>query len=229
MPDIIELTLPVSDRTDPQLEFNNRSGGVGLDGVEQILSPLSERWRYQAVIPIHREAQARAIRSVKSRLKGRLNFLLVRLCDQYRLTKRDLGDLSDNVTPIPFSDGALFSDGSGFAPTTANALVTVGAGENSETLTIRASDMGGAIVSGVFFSVNYWLHQIDDWVVDGSNYVLTISPPLRQLVTAGTLINLDAESLWQLADDDQGRLDLQIGRFGAVTLALVEPIGRRPV
>lgn len=223
--DIIELNLPMADRTDPQLSYNSRSGGLAIDGSEQIISPLSERWRFTAVFPIHNKIGARIIRRAKSKLKGRFNYLQLRVCDQYRITRRDIGAWSD-TDPVTHSDGSFFSDGSGYALTQPKAPVTADALKNSSVVTVRASDFAGAMTAGVFFSINFSLYQVDDWELVGDNYVLQISPPLRANINTEDEADFDAVCYWRLESDDDGRLDLQIGRFGAVTLNLVEPIGR---
>lgn len=223
MPDIVELILPMSDRTDPQLSFNTRSGGIALDGAEQILSPLSERWRFSAVFPIRNAATARAIRVAKSRLKGRFNYLLLRICDQYRITRKDVQAWSSS-DPVPHSDGSFFSDGSGYALSSPKSPITVAADINATEVSVRASDFSGAMTAGVFFSINYKLYHVDGWELVGANYVLQISPPLRAAVTTDDEADFDAASYWRLESDEEGSLMLRGGRIGAVTLNLVEPI-----
>jgi hypothetical protein len=228
MPDIIDLpaNLWFGDRTDPQIIFNTRDGGRGLDGTQQIISPLSQYWRFRAVIPILRKDQALSIRTVKSRLQGRFNYLRARLCDQFRITRKDIGAWSPPSVIIPHSDGAPFSDYSGYALAQPRSPVMAAAAANALTVTVRASDFGGYMTAGVFFSIRYWLYQVDDWELVGDNYVLTISPPLRTEVTTDDEADFAAEALWRLDTDDSGRLDLTGGRFGFVELNLVEPVGR---
>ena len=230
MPDIVELTLCMSDRTDPQLAFNTRSGGIAIDGSEQILSPLSERWTFSAVFPIFNERQARTIRVAKSKLKGNFNYLMLRLCDQYRITRRDIGAVY-NGSSVPHSDDTFFSDGSGYKLASPTSPIMQAAAANADEILVRASDFAGGITAGVFFSINYYLYQVDDWELDGeepeeSVYRLKISPPLREAVTTTDEADFDAKSLWRLESADDGALALRIGKFGAVTLNLVEPIGR---
>lgn len=225
MVDVVELTLPISDRSDPALSFITRSAGLGLDGSEQIISPLTALWRWRVVIPIRTKEDARGIRIVKSRLRGRFNYLMTRVCDQYRITRRDIGlaPLSRDVT---HSDTALFSDYYGYQKSQPTSAIMESAPLNSSSLVIRASDMAGYMTAGVFFSVNYFLYQIDAWELSGGGetYSLQISPPLRQSVSTEDYVDFDAKCYWRLASDDAGSLDLQIGRFGSVTLDLVEPV-----
>lgn len=230
MVDTIELILPMSDRTDPQLAFNTRSPGMAIDGSEQIISPLSERWTFSAVFPITDAIAARTIRVIKSRLKGRFNYLLLRVCDQYRITPREIGlTPSNEESGIPHSDGAYFGDGTGYAvgsqPT---AAVAAEADANATQIIIAAAPFNGKMTAGVFFDINHYLYQIDGWELseDGETYTLDISPPLRVAITTSDIADFDAKCLWRLENDSEGRLDLRVGKYGAVTLNLVEPIGR---
>jgi len=226
MPEIIEFpaNLTITDRTDPQLGFNTRSPGVAIDGSEQVISPLSELWRYRVIIPIITKDQARSLRVIKSALKGRFNYLLLRLCDQYRISRKDIGLPPDGT--VMHSDGSTFSDGSGYRLAEPSPPLVEDAAENAVTITVRASDFEGYMTSGVFFSIDYWLYQVDDWELDGANYILQISPPLRGAVAAGTEADFSALSIWRLDADASGNLDLNIGKFGFAELALVEPVGR---
>lgn len=220
MPDIVDFppNLRITNRSDPTLSFNTRTPGVSIDGSQQIISPLSERWVWNAAIPIMTKEDARAIRIVKSLLKGRFNWLAVRICDQYRITRKDIGAYGGST----HSDGSTFSDGSTYAKSSPTSPIMVAAEENDTSITIRASDLGGYMTAGVFFSINYFLYHIDSWVLDGSNFILEISPPLRQDVTIEDEANFDAVAIWR-AEEDAIPLELQIGKYGSVMLNLVEP------
>lgn len=221
MPDIIDLpgNLSIGDRTDPQLISNARSGGVSISGIEQIISPLSQRWVWRATIPIHRKDQARSLRVVLAQLQGRFNYLRARICDQYRISRREMGAFPFKGS-VPHSDGAYFSDGAGYALAGGTAYPAGNRPPGVRTLTVVPSDL--PIVSGVFFSINSWLYVVENYE-DGE---ITFSPPLREPLSTESELNFDAECLWQLSDNSTGALNLQIGRFGTVTLDLVEPLGR---
>ena len=227
MPDIVEWSTPIGDRTDPQLEFNNRSGGVALNGAEQILSPLSSRWRYVISVPANNKARVRALRTVKSKLKGRLNLLRLRVCDQYRINFRDIG-LVPTPTGTPHSDETLFDDDVGYSIGMPPAPVVADGAAGTTVVVIDAAIYAAAMTAGVFFSINDRLYQVDDWELNDAETEITmqISPPLREAIVVGDEVNFDATCLWQLAADEEGSLNLQIGRFGTVTMSLVEPIGR---
>lgn len=221
MPDIVELNMRMTDRTDPQIVPMTRSGGVALSGGKQILSPLVSRWQFSAEFPILDAAGARTMRVVKSKLMGQFNYLLLRVCDQYRITAQNVGA---EIETVPHSDDAPFSDDSEYAVSQPSSPIMEAAGINSPTVVVRASDLAEAITAGVLVSINYRLYQIDNWSVDGSNYILEINPPLREAVTTDDEVNFDAKCIWRLVADDEGRTNLTVGKYGMVTLNLVEPV-----
>jgi hypothetical protein len=229
--DIIDFpaSLRITDRDDPFLVPNVRSGGVAMDGGEQVISPLTNRWRWRIVIPIRNKADARAYRTLILRLNGRYNYLRVPTCDRYRLSRKDVGATYPGDA-VPFSDDSTFSDGSGFALAQPSAAVTAAGAAGDGTLTVDAAAFAGAITAGVFFAVNDWLYAITDWSDDGSgNYVLTISPTLREAVTTADVADFRAPAIWALAADDSGIVSLRGGRLGEAVLDLIEPLGRRIV
>lgn len=223
MPIIVDLAQPISDRTDPQLMFNSRGGGVALNAMEQVISPLTAVWRWRCVLPIHNAAGARSIRVVKAKLQGRFNYLRTRVCDRYRISRREVGAVNGEV---PYSDSAFHSDGTGFALAQPNTELLSGATRGSTTITALALPLAGAMTAGVFFSINEYLYQVEDWEADGAAISIKFSPPLRAAVYEGDTVDFDAKAIWNLESDDTGRLDLRLGRFGAVELNLVEALGR---
>lgn len=217
--------LKISDRSDPLLVQNTRSGGMGIDGTEQVLSPLSGRWEWRVAIPIRTEDQARQLRVLKSRAMGRYNYVRVALCDQYRITLKDVGGTYPEPG-IPHDDDTLFSDDTGYQNGVTSPIMADAAAGSTE-IEIRASDLNGQMAEGVYFSINEWLYLVESFEVDGSNYVLTFQPPLRQAVTTSDEANFSAIALWSFVSDVTGDIDLQIGRFGTAALNFVEPVGRR--
>lgn len=223
MPEIINLSQPISDRTDPRLVPNTRSGGIALNGVEQVISPLSSVWKWTAHLPIHNAATARSWRSTRAQLEGRWNYLRMRICDRYRISRRDVG--ATDPGPVPYSDGAFHSDGTGFKLAQPNAPILSAALAGATQIVISAPEFGGAMSAGLFFSINDRLYIVTDWEQDGDEYAVTFKPGLRAAVDEGDTADFDAKAIWRLETDDEGRMDLRVGRFGSVQINLVEPLG----
>jgi len=231
MPDIIDLpgNLSIGDRNDPQLIATTRSGGVTLSGIEQIISPLTQRWVWSVNIRIRREDQARSLRVVLAQLQGRYNYLRTSICDRYRVSRREMGATPISGRGVPHSDGAYFSDDTGYRLAGGTAPLVASAAAGSSQIIL---DTSIPLVPGTFFSINSWLYVIDsiedpiDLDNPGTQRVVNVSPPLRQAVSTDDEVNFDAECLWRLAADDTGTLPLKAGRLGNVVLDLVEPVGR---
>lgn len=224
MPSIIDLTgLPISDRTDPRLVANTRSGGVSLAGTEQIVSPLSSVWKWRIILPINTVARARSWRSINAQLDGRYNYIRARACDRYRIGRNDVGASGG---PVTYGDGAYHSDDTPFALAQPNAPILAAAERGATAVTVSGTEFDGAMSAGLFFSINDYLHVVTGWEEDGGEIALTFKPGLREAVEEGDEANFDARSVWTLDSDDEGRMDLRLGRFGAVELNLTEAIGR---
>lgn len=225
MPTIVDLAQPISDRSDPHLIYNSRGGGAALNGVEQVISPLTAVWRWDCIVPVNNAARARSIRVVKSKLMGRFNYLRTRICDRYRITRRDVGAVYDGSS-VPYGDGAFHSDGTGFALAQPATSMLVAAARSATSIVVLGSPLAGGMTAGVFFSINDYLYQVEEWETDGVAMNIVFSPPLRAAAEEGDTVDFDAKAIWSLEADDTGHLDLRIGRFGAVQLKLVEALGR---
>lgn len=255
MPEVFDWpgNLKISDRSDPMLVPMTRSGGMALNGDEQIISPLSARWEWSITVPIRTKDQARALRAILAQAKGRFNYLRVRVCDMYRISRREMG-ASPFTGEVPHSDMTYFSDGSGYQLSGGSAeIASTIAGQTSFTV-----DPGFEISSGTFFSIDDWLYVITDvddadispadgWVLETGSWVDTgywlegldwaeypplsttnrtihFEPPIRE--SGGEEMLFNATAIWRLASDREGQLPLTIGKFGTVTINFVEPVGR---
>jgi hypothetical protein len=229
MPEIIDMAgLPISDRTDPILVPNTRSGGMAINGVEQVVSPLSSQWKFRAILPINTVGRARAWRATLAKMEGRWNYLRFRICDRARIGRRDIGAVFDG-SEVPHSDDTYFSDESGYALASPASPLQVASERGATSVRVLASDFAGAMTAGVFFSVNDWLHVVTDWALagDDNEYIdITFKPPLRAAADVGDTVDFDAKAIWVFDADDVGKMPLRLGRFGEVELMLTEAIGR---
>lgn len=228
MPTIIDLSQPISDRTDPILVPNTRSGGTSIAGTEQVISPLTSIWRWRIVLPINTVGRARAWRATVAKLDGRFNYIRASVCDAYRIGRRDIGAWSSS-DPVPHSDDSFFSDGTGYALAQPNSPIQVAAARGDTSVRVLASDFAGAMTAGVFASVNDYLLVVTDWTYAGDDdefIDVEFKPPLRAAVDVGDTLDFAAKAIWTLDADDMGRMPLRLGRFGEVELNLTEALGR---
>lgn len=232
MPDIVDFPggIPRGDRTDPQLIANNRSGGMSINGFEQVIGSLSQRWEWSISFPIFKPYHMRGMRAFLAETQGRFNYVRIRLCDLYRMNRIEMGaipGITGNYS-VPHSDGAYFSDGSGYH--VAGGMTPI-SGAIAEGATSMMIDPGFRIIPGTFFSINEWLYvirRIDDPVEGDPDTMRMIhfSPPLREPASSEDEINFDAVCIWRMATDREGTANLRAGKFGSVTLNFVEPVGR---
>lgn len=105
------------------------------------------------------------------------------------------------VSGIPHSDGALFSDGAGHRQSTVVAEIAEAADLGAGTISLRVLS-GGALVGGEMFSfyhsTKFWrLYGIADIDAvtpnpDGSNtYAVSVTPPLRDDIAARSPAKFD--------------------------------------
>lgn len=192
----------------PFLRPLSRSGGVSLNGVEQVIASPALRWEF--TISVGREFNGETLRQFEAlvaRMRGRRNVAVISLCDPYRY--------GDQVSPAqePWSDGTWFTDGTGWAapgtqPMTTAAAAPVGA----ETLrTVLTNPRRPQLRVGDFFSVDQRLYRVE--TVDGTD--ITFGPPLRVALPAGTVLDTDpARGMFRFATDGEGQRQREFMRWG---------------
>lgn len=219
------------------LYWPTRSTGEALGGDEQIGSALSARWQLSLTFSINREARVRTYRGVKASLKGRYVAVRFPIFDPFRVSVVDAGGLPLTPGGIPFSDGAFFSDGTGFASPDVTTTVTAVAALRSETIELDVGSINDALGFGQFLSVldpalplnaQDWLHVITDvGELADEKRTFTIAPPLRNAVSIGDEVKIGRPmSLFRLKDDMSGSVSMQYGRFGQPSMDFVEVMRR---
>lgn len=131
---------------------------------------------------------------------------------------------------IPHSDGSLFSDGTGYAQPLVVAETVGAASLRATTLTIEfASET--VPTGGERFSIEHptqgWrVYEIKTVTALGSGqFTLTIRPPLREAVAAGTSLEFEEPKLVvRLASPDAMNLTLNMRRSARPSPAFVEHI-----
>lgn len=219
-------TLSIVDRTDPFLEQFNRSGGLAINGQEQIASALASRWSFTFSANIRDLADVRSFRRFASQVEGRYNYVEVAICDRARISRKMVGAVDADVT---FSSGGGFSDGTTFAAAQPTSPVAVDGVEGDTTLTFDAGPLNGAMTAGVFVTIAGWLYVVEDWELseDGLTIAATINPPLRRAVTADVdEVEFYARFIGRLDDDSRARVDLAQGKFGKVSITVLEDVAR---
>lgn len=100
------------------------------------------------------------------------------------------------INGITHSDGALFSDGSGYSQATVTAVVTEDAALYDSTIKMTLSGATRALWKSGWFSIShptkgnraYRYRKVVSGTLEDPLYTLVFTPPLREAVTAGTTV-----------------------------------------
>jgi hypothetical protein len=183
------LTFPPTflkyTQVDWDIDWREQASGNSVAGRRNINLNRLPRWVGKSTLQLFKDqiAQWRAIRLAA---RGMTGIFRIRMAD-YINQKLEPGDA------VPFSDGAIFDDGTGF-----EAEYTVrcdaGAAAGATEIEVNLSTANDVLQVGQFLS-----H--DDWpfaVVAIEDNVLRIEMPLRRAIPAGDLINLRGTGLFEM-------------------------------
>ncbi|WP_447724646.1 hypothetical protein [Sphingomonas koreensis] len=164
------------------------SGGTSLSNQEDtIATDGGGSWFFELAEPYLDEVPiARAWRALSGYL-GDGRPTIVRICDARHQP-------SAGFATAPHSDGTPFSDGSEYLSGSTEVSVTADAPLRGTTLAIDDSTIPDGLGGGERFSIAHpgmleRLYQITEIGEDGAT--ISFVPPLREAVTAGTLLNFD--------------------------------------
>lgn len=181
---------------------NNVSGGVSLDGVEQVVGNSPGRLQIRfSQIAVNTAAKVRRWQEIAARVDGRLTPLLVPALDRQR------------------------------APSPSVTAVMVGAvAPGDVACSIRVNSGGGALLAGMHWSVGERLYRISE-IVSVTDYgthkvyAVKFRLPCREAIADAAA--LEFNDPWfrvRLASDDAMRLTLNALRFGTGTVDFVEDL-----
>jgi hypothetical protein len=179
-------------------------------------------------ISIVTASHVRQFRAIAALAENGVMPLLVPRCERRTMPAHTSdGTLIKPYGDIPHSDGALFSDGSGYYQPVVVASVYAGAALRATTMTIKL-DVGGPLLGGEIFAIEHrnqsWrMYEIKTAVAAGPNTVITFRPPLREAVTAGDLVEFDIpRCVMRLSTPDAMTLELDLRRFGTPSVSFTE-------
>lgn len=210
----------------------SRSGGRSLTNQEQVVVGPSGYVTATLTVPCNKPARVLAMRALLAGLDGRAGTVLV---GPFEVTRAPW--FTDPLTGGKITYGMGAKDAAidpayETNPDTASTLdFKVGnpAAMNATALNITVN-RGGRIEPGMFFSVGGRLHIItavtaqDVTPPNGPGAAnVNFRPWLRSDYPTGTVIEFGKPlATMRLASDDTGAMELQLSRYGTVTLDLVE-------
>lgn len=228
MPDIIDF--PLCTLTPSTIAIDNtwfsRSGGAGLNGVTQIVSPLSSLWELSYIFQLAKESHGRAYRALKMEMKGRYGWVRLPIFDPWRVRYADAGWPTDEV---PWTGDVMWEDGVPWAMPDITTTVGVDGTLGDEEITLEVGSINDAMGRGHYFSVNDYLHLIIRPLdsMTGGKRRFKIGPPLRADFTSGYEVKVGRPTiLCRLADDRSGSAPFKLGKFAEPGMDFIEVLER---
>lgn len=200
----------------------NLAGPSSVSGKTQVVSSDAGLWKISLEqIPVVSDDSIKTFRAIDTLLEGRLNAIVVPISRFYQPVHPD-ADTLGLYDPVPHSDGATFSDGTGYVGGSIKVTAAHDAAVRATSLGVLVS-YGGDIQPGQHFSLNERLYRIRTF--DPASGAMTFRPPLRDAVTTGTELNFDDPVCRvRLASDDAMNLPLGFGRWSFPTVNFVEDV-----
>lgn len=208
-------------------ENQSRSGGLSLTGSEQLTASNAGRWRAALTMPVLNDESILAWRAFVSMMEGRAGTALVPKWDNYGV--RDMNGREFNeVQTAEYGDGGLNFDLSGFGQSddVVHAQLAVPAAARATRLSIIIND-GAGPRPGQYIGIGDRLYIVQQaWeLVEGGPLQVQVWPQIRAPAFMGERVILDRPvCLMRFASDQTGELELDMGRWGAPGLEMVEVI-----
>jgi hypothetical protein len=164
------------------------SGGVAPDGSEQVVASPGPRWGASMTLPVTNKDKVLAVRSLRTRLKGRAVPVQLPNFDGKRLSWPEQ-TFNGNLTGVILTPGVTRNkalDGTAYEdpeiPTASEivAVTIVPAALRATSIAVTVSP-GGELIAGQQFGIGERLYEIGSLTIDASgggitNYTLTFQP-----------------------------------------------------
>lgn len=221
------LLQPRNTSVDPV--YRSLSGPTAVSGFSQVVASDAGLWKATFdTIPVY-DMNGRSLtklwRAIGGLAEGRLNSLLIPICEAGRRPV-PAGSVDDDINvSVPHSDGTYFSDGSGYVTQYTEVVTTAGAAVRATTL-VLAKPAVTELEPGQRFSIGERLYQIKSVTEqDDTSATVKIWPPLREFVGVGAQLEFDRPVLRvRLATDSEMDLPLEYGRWSFPSVNFLEDL-----
>jgi hypothetical protein len=134
-------------------------------------------------------------RAMRMHANGGATAIIVPRCDGTQPWPLDSFGNAVRDISVPHSDGAFFSDGSGYTQASIRVALVSSVAARATSLTVNKT-FAGELHAGMAFSVDHptfgWrMYEITNVAPQGGSYVLSFLPPMRELIAAGTELEFD--------------------------------------
>lgn len=202
--------------------YRSVSGGVALNGFSQVVTSDAGIWKatFEQVV-IYNSDQVKAWRAIRAHAEGRLNPILISLCEGAIRPLQEPGQRP--FPPVPHGDNAFFRDETGYRNGIISVRLSHGAALRA-TVLMLSKIACGSLEPGQRFSLGERLYEIRKVFSQNANQAeVAVWPPLREAVGAGTDANFDRPVLRvRLATDEEMDLMLDLNRFALPTVNFLE-------
>lgn len=219
-----DVLKPRNRQVDPV--YRSVSGGTSVSGLSQVVASDAGIWKATFdTVWVRSAAQVKVWRALRSHAEGRLNPLVICVCEGSRRPLPDDVSPEDINQQVPHSDDAFFSDDTGYVSTWTSISTSAPAALRATTLPLL-KEVSADLEPGQLFSIGDRLYEIKKIVTqDDATATIKIWPPLREFVSLGAQLNFDRPVLRvRLAGDDEMDLPLELNRFASRTVNFLEDL-----
>ena len=211
------------------LTARTRSGGVALNGMEQIIGTPDDLWvgTYEFSVTgddVGLRKKLRLWRGLEALLAGRINTIIIPTFDIFQMAGP-----CDGGGALSHSDGTLFADGVGY---TGHGLMTAVA-EYAPVMSSYIICYNHASITpeaGVTITIGGWLHTVKRVVsMSGGRHKLEVRPAVRFGVKKGARVNYKPTVLARLGSGESFVRSMETVRSGTGKLVLEEVIDRHGI
>lgn len=226
--------IPVFESVDWRLSGTTQSPGRAMDGREQFVWRENRVWRATITLPALRGSKVAILQAAVDQMRGRFVRVAIPVCNRY--TTRYRGDpatfyaslgitaqqISDGFTR--YSDGTIFSDGTGFALPDYQAPVALYDAVAGASRIKLHGYLGRHLAVGAYFTINNFLYRVQS----NSDGDIRFNPPLREAVLAGASVEVsNPVAHVRLDTDDEFRVAENHNRITSqITFDVVEAFDR---
>jgi hypothetical protein len=195
------------------------SGGLSINGAEQIVTNAIHRWRASISYTLGQDDQIRKARGAIAGLDGKAGTLYIGPCDG-RLANWPIGTLGARLTPHSLYNNILDWDTYGTPPVTGDALLVA---TTTSSVSIGSTSVGINVTKGSPLQVGQYFGLGDRlFIITVASNPVQFRPPSREAFSSGTSVKLwRPRTKMRLLDDDTSAMDVQLHR-GSLTLNLIE-------
>lgn len=209
----------------------SRSGGQTFSGIEQVVQSPAARMTATLTVPCNTDAKVLAMRALLAGLDGRAGTVLVGPMEVRRAPWAADPLTGGLLSPAVARRNAAINPGwnaNGDTAATLDFRTFGSVAMNAVAMSVQRL-RGGILRPGMYFSIGDRLHVISALrAADGGGagvIAIEFRPWTQSTYAAGTVVEFGRpKAAMRLATDDTGALDLQLSRFGTVTLDLVEAL-----